>query len=137
MEVAFANKAVEQSFLNFKPSVKPGLLRLRDLIFEVANNHEQVGQLEETLKWGQPSYLTVKPKSGTTIRLDKIDADQATYGFFVHCQTSLIETYQDLFGELLSYNGKRGVILVAGQEPEDDILRHCFSLALTYHLKSR
>jgi hypothetical protein len=42
------------------------LLRLRALIFDTATRLPEVGELEETLKWGEPSYLT-KNKSGTTL----------------------------------------------------------------------
>ena len=34
--------------------------QIRGLIFDVAKDHtDGVGRLEETLKWGEPSYLTI------------------------------------------------------------------------------
>ncbi len=40
---------------------------LRHLVLETASETEGVNKLEETLKWGEPSYLT---KNGSTIRMD-------------------------------------------------------------------
>ena len=44
------------------------LLLVRTLIFDIAKQTPVVGEIEETLKWGEPSYLT-KNKSGSTITL--------------------------------------------------------------------
>ena len=44
------------------------LMTLRALIFDVAAKTDGVGALDETLKWGEPAYLT-RSKSGSTIRL--------------------------------------------------------------------
>ena len=45
-------------------------MKLRQLIFDVAAKTKDVGQLEETLKWGEPAYLTSESKSGSLIRID-------------------------------------------------------------------
>ena len=34
------------------------LLHLRQIILDTASETEGVNELEETLKWGEPSYLT-------------------------------------------------------------------------------
>ena len=38
-------------------------------ILELAASIEGVGEIEEALKWGEPSYLTSKTKSGGRIRI--------------------------------------------------------------------
>ena len=54
---------------SFYPSLqREKLLLIPTLIFDVAKQTPDVGEIEETLKWGEPSYLT-KNKSGSTIRL--------------------------------------------------------------------
>jgi len=40
------------------------------MIFDVAKKTPGVGKLEEDLRWGQPSYLTLETGSGSTIRID-------------------------------------------------------------------
>ena len=64
------NKLVKQKFQTYPEDIKPKMEKLRNIIFEVAKNTEGVGELVETLKWGEPAYLTSKTKSGTTIRID-------------------------------------------------------------------
>ena len=54
----FAHEEVAAVFDAYPKSIKAKLLRLRRMIFEVAARTPEVGPLEETLKWGQPSYLT-------------------------------------------------------------------------------
>ncbi len=64
--------AVEAAFGAYPAPVKAKLLALRRLIFDTAKRTKGVGALEETLKWGQPSYLTPETKSGSTIRIDQV-----------------------------------------------------------------
>ena len=65
----FEETAVAGVFENFPDASRAGLLLLRDLVFDVAALDPRIGKLTETLKWGQPSYLTLESKSGTPIRL--------------------------------------------------------------------
>ena len=80
-------------------------LQLRDLIFETAADMPEVGPLTETLKWGQPAYLTRK---GTTIRLGV--PKQAQFGLFVHCQTRLISEFSQTFPGTDRIEGTRAVL---------------------------
>ena len=55
-------------FDRYPKPVRARLLALRELIFDTAKATKGVGAIEEALKWGQPSYLTLKSKSGSTVR---------------------------------------------------------------------
>ena len=107
---------------------------LRDLIFETADATPQVGEIEETLKWGEPAYLTHRPKSGTTLRLgwDKT-GDHAC--LFVPCQTSLIDTWRAHYHKTLDFVGNREVSLPTHRPLPRAELQHCIAMALTYHLR--
>jgi len=133
----FQYSEVEDVFKAYPEKLRRKLLALRHLIFHTACEIECVGPLEETLKWGQPSYLTTRSKSGTTIRIDQIKSDTGLYGMFVHCQTSLISTYRELYPGILSFDGKRCVRFNEDDDPPEDVLRNCIALALTYHLNNR
>ena len=113
------------------------MLALRRLIFDTARATPGVGALQETLKWGQPSYLTTVTKSGSTIRIDRVKSDDAGYALFFHCQTDLVETFRELYPTELSYGGNRSILLKAEQAIPEAALRHCVALALTYHLRKR
>lgn len=128
---------VESVFNAYPTKMKAKLLRLRQLILETAADIKEVGALEETLKWGQPSYLTTETGSGTTIRIDQIKSTPEHYGMFVHCQTSLLATYREMYPKDLAYDGNRCVRFSAEEDPSEEILRHCIALALTYHHRKK
>ncbi|WP_262691063.1 DUF1801 domain-containing protein [Kordiimonas aestuarii] len=133
MNPEFKDKQVEAAFAAFAHSERAQLHKIRTLIFIVASSDRAIGQLTETLKWRQPSYLTVQSGSGTTIRLGV--PKQGTAAFYVHCGTSLITDYQDIYGDRLTYEGKRAVLFSADEPLPIDPLTHCISLALTYHAR--
>jgi hypothetical protein len=110
---------------------------LRRLIFDTAKTTGGVGRLEETLKWGQPSYLTPETKSGSTIRIDQVKSTAGQYAVYFHCQTDLVATFRELYPTEFSYGGNRSILLNAEDKIPEPALRHCLALALTYHLKKR
>ena len=132
-----SDPAVDAVFSAYPKPVKAKLLALRRLIFDTAKATAGVGALEETLKWGQPSYLTPKTKSGSTIRIDRLKSSANQYAVYFHCQSNLVETFRELYPTELSYEGNRSIILNADDAIPEAELRHCVALALTYHLKKR
>ncbi len=121
-------------FASYDPAQRKKLLALRKLIIDTARAAEGVGPLEETLKWGQPSYLT-KSKSGTTIRIDRHSDNR--YALFVNCQTDLIATFREHYPRQFKYEGKRAIVFDLEKDPPATALRHCIALALTYHVRKR
>jgi len=91
--------------------------------------------LTETLKWREPSYLTEKTKSGTTLRFDWKETHPDKLGIFVNCRTSLIRSFQDLFSDELIFAGTRAIWLDINQPLPKDILAICIGKILTYHLE--
>jgi hypothetical protein len=83
------------------PESVTGLLELRRLILETAVETDGAGKIVETLKWGQPSYLTEKPKSGTTIRIAKDGSELGDIALYVSCSTSLVSEWRGLFPDLI------------------------------------
>ncbi len=122
---------VGNAFDAFPPVSRPQFQAIRTLIFEVARENPEIGELTEALKWGQPSYLTEKSKSGTTVRLGcKKGTD--TPALFVTCHTSLLDEFKTFYPDDFDYEGNRALIL---REPVEQVryeLKHCIALALTY-----
>lgn len=133
----FGNPEVAAVFRAYPKDLRTKLMFLRRLIFDTASAIEGVGELEETLKWGQPSYLTTESKSGTTIRIDRVKSGQGQYAMYFHCQTTLVATFRELYPNELSYGGSRSIIFDEKDEFSEEALRHCISLALTYRLVRR
>lgn len=127
------NENVKLKFGSYPSHVRPRLDELRNLILDVASNTDGVGKIEETLKWGEPSYLTSETKSGTTIRIDWKEKYPEQYAVYVNCNTSLIDSYNSLFPEVFSYEGNRAIVFFINEKLPEEELRVCFQMALTYH----
>src|SRR5260370_41227412 len=132
-----SSPAVDAIFSAYPKPIRAKLLALRRLIFDTAKTTKGVGALQETLKWGQPSYLTAETKSGSTIRIDQVKSTANQYAVYFHCQTDLVETFRELYPKELSFGGNRSILLNAQAELPEAPLRHCVALALTYHLNKR
>jgi len=56
---------VAAAFDGFPTPVRRRLLEVRSLIFATAARSNEVGPLTETLKWGEPAYLTEATEIGS------------------------------------------------------------------------
>ncbi|MEX0955651.1 MAG: DUF1801 domain-containing protein [Rhizobiaceae bacterium] len=137
VKLRFADPNVEQAFDALPVAARDGLLALRSLIFEAAATHQAVGRIEETLKWGQPSYLTPETKSGSTIRLGVPRSPHHDYALFVHCQTDLTRQFETHYPGVFDFEGTRALLFRADKPIHADALRHCIGMALTYHARKR
>ena len=131
------NSAIEAIFMAYPKPVRTKLLALRRLIFDTAKSTNGVGPLEETLKWGQPSYLTSKTRSGSTVRIDHVKSVANQYAVYFHCQTDLVATFRELYPREFRYGGNRSILFSTDDVIDKPALRHCLALALTYHLNRR
>lgn len=125
-------KAVAQVFEGYPTPLRTRALALRSLILETAASTEGVGEIEETLKWGEPAYLTSKSKSGSTIRIG-VKPDDQTYALHFICHTKLVEKFRHWFPTELHFDGNRSILIRLGEEPSQDALATCIAAALTYH----
>ena len=124
---------VETVFDTYPPEMKDGLLVLRNLIFETASELDNVGTLEEALKWGEPSYLTPQTKSGSTIRLAWKEAKPDQYSIFFKCTANLVLAFKEKFPHEFTYGGKRSIDFKLGEAIPEAELKQCIAIALTYH----
>lgn len=109
-------------------------LALRALVYDVARAHADVGALAETLKWGEPAYLTEQSGSGTTLRIAWRAKHPDSLGLYVHCQTDLVARFRALT-EGLAFEGKRGILLPLAEPLPEGPLRDCIAATLRYHLR--
>jgi hypothetical protein len=110
---------------------------LRKLIFDTAGKTQGVGELEETLKWGQPSYLTSETKSGSTVRIDAIKGDVTRCAVYFICHTNLVDRFRELYRGKLEFEGNRAIVLdVRASLPAHEI-GHRIAMALIYQLDKR
>ncbi len=129
----FGSADVEAAFNSFPEPARSGLLSLRRMIFDTAATTPGVGTLSETLKWGQPAYLTPETRSGSTIRLGL--PKQGGIAIYAHCQTTIISDFRNQFPDDFAYEGNRAIHFNEAEAAPPDQLRLLIRHALTYHLK--
>ena len=132
----FQSKAVKEKFDSYPKEIRPKMLSLRQLIFAVAARTPGVGPLEETLKWGEPSYLTPS-QSGSTVRIDWKKSMPSQYAVYFNCKTSLVQTFGEMFGDTFSYGGQRSILFEKSANIPMQELAVFISIALTYRLHKK
>lgn len=133
---AFQNPDVAAVYAAFPDAARVRLLALRSLLLSVAGALDGVGPLTETLKWGEPAYLTEASRSGSTIRLGWKASDPTRCAVYFNCQTTLVDDFRTLFPEL-SYSGNRAILVGLDAPLADEPLGRCLEMALTYHWNRR
>ena len=121
----------------FPAASRKMLLKLRQLILDCAAEDEAIGTLTETLKWGEPAYLTEQSKSGSTIRLGIDDHKPDSVAIYVNCQTTLVKDIQNKFPGVFDCENNRAIYFPAAGPLPSDELTECISMALKYHLNKK
>ncbi|RTE54320.1 DUF1801 domain-containing protein [Arenibacter aquaticus] len=129
MEV-ISDPKVKTVFNNYPTVVRKQLNNLRKLVLETAAEIEEVKKLEETLKWGEPSYLT---KYGSTIRMDWKEKNPDQFAIYFKCTSKLVPTFKTIYGDKFNFEGNRAIVFKLQDKIPEAELKHCISLALTYH----
>ena len=130
-----ADPAVRAVFEAQPPAMRDALLALRSHILAAAAGSGRVGSLVETLKWGEPAYLPARARIGTTVRINAVKGSADRYAIYVNCKTTLLESFRHLYPDGFRFEGNRAILFRVGEAYPTDALRHCLTLALTYHLK--
>ncbi len=115
------------------PAAREGMLALRHLIFDVAAGLPEVGRIEETLRWGEPAYLTPETRAGSTIRIGA--PKSVGFALYCNCRTTLIADFRDLVGNACRYEGNRAIMFRHTDEVAITPLSHLIARALTWHLR--
>lgn len=124
-------------FRGYPRPIKACLMEARQLIFATAAATEGVGVLTETLKWGEPAYLTEVSKSGSTIRLGRVPKQPDRCAIYFNCKTTLLDSFRARFADTLTLAGDRAIILDPALTLPGAPLQICLTMALTYHRTRR
>ena len=125
-----SNPKVKDVFNNYPKSVRNQLLHLRELVLSVALEIDGLEKLEETLKWSEPSYLT---KYGSTVRMDWKEKNPEQFAIYFKCTSSLVPTFKTIYKDKFEFEGTRAIIIKLNDKIPEAELKHCISMALTYH----
>ncbi len=130
-------KDVQEVFSSYPDHARQRLLEIRQLIFNCASADETIGELTETLKWGEPAYLTEKTGSGSTIRLGFKDNQPDTVAIYFNCQTTIIKQIQQRFDGLFDCVNNRAVLIPAKDSLPEKELSECINFSLKYHINKK
>ena len=123
---------ISNAIADWPQAAQNSLWVCRDIICDVAGR-AAIGPLQETLKWGQPSWLPKRPRIGSTLRINWSDTDPDHLTLYVNCNTSLGETMRELYPDAFRHEGNRALSFRLDQPAPTDAIDHCAFLTLTYH----
>ena len=135
--IPFKNPEVKTVFDSYPEEVREKLLVVRELIFKTASDLKGVGKLDERLRWGEPSYITNKTKSGSIIRVHHNPKKNFDFGVYFHCQTNLVFEFRQMFPKTFRFDGNRCLEFMVSDKLPTAELRKCFEMALTYNLSKK
>ena len=129
----FSSDNVQAAFEAIPSGDRAGLLKLRELIFDVAGGLDEVPFVTEDLRWGQPAYLT-PARVGSTIRLGQ--PKPGGFAIYTHCQTTIISDFAMAYPAWDRFDGNRAVLF--DDVAQIDPIRHgaLIKSALTDHLRT-
>lgn len=125
-----SNSEVKEKFKDYPPNARKQLKILRKLILKTAEEIESITEIEETLKWSEPSYLV---KKGSTIRMDWKARTPNQYALYFKCTSRLVPTFRVIFKNQLKFEGNRAIVFDMEEIINEEAIKYCITLALTYH----
>ncbi|WP_026450797.1 DUF1801 domain-containing protein [Aequorivita capsosiphonis] len=129
MELA-SDPKVEEVFKSYPKAVKQQMLYLRVLVLKTASEIDGLEKLEETIKWGEPSYVT---KYGSTLRIDWKEKTPEQYAMYFKCTSKLVPTFKTIFKNKFNFEKNRAILFKLNEEIPETELKQCIAMALTYH----
>ena len=91
---------------------------------------KRITEIEETLKWGEPSYLA---KNGSTLRMDWKSKTPQQYALYFKCTSRLVETFKKVFKNNFNFEGNRAIVFQMDDAISKAELKACIKATLTYH----
>ena len=132
-----APRTVEKVLESYPPGIRRKLLGLRKLMLETAAATPGVGPIDETLKWGEPAFLTSASKSGSTVRIGWKAATPGQYFMYFICTTNLVDNFRTWFPDDFKFEGNRALVFDENAVVPTDALAVCIAAALTYQRDNR
>ena len=124
------NPETAKKIKSYPKEIQTKLNYLRQLIIDTASENDQIEELEETLKWGEPSYLV---KKGSTIRIDWKAKTPDQYAMYFKCTSKLVKTFKEVYPNTFNYEKTRAIVFKLEDKVPKKELKLCINSALMYH----
>ncbi len=125
-----ANADVAAFFDALDPPLRRQLLGVRGAILAAAAGLPNPVAVDETLKWGEPSYRLTGKGRGTAVRINHSASGEIVLLF--HCKTALVARIRERFGATLAYDSNRAVILRGDQGSDATLIGDLATHSFTY-----
>lgn len=84
------NRQIKKKLDLYPSKARQRLIEIRDLVYEVAEE-EQLGEITEDIKWGEPSFSV---KKGSPFRMGWKSKQPNQVSLYFNCKTTLVETFK-------------------------------------------
>ncbi len=121
---------VDEIFAHYPDNVRDKMQFLRALVIQTAEETAHIDQLEETLKWGEPSYIT---KHGSTLRMDWKEKSPNQYAMYFKCTSRLVNTFRMVYDRKFQFEGNRAIVFHLNEKIPEQELKECIKATLLYH----
>jgi len=88
------NPKLEAIYNNYPDFVENKMRQLHALVIETAEETPEILDLEETIKWGELSFLTPQ---GSTLHMDWKPKTPDQYTLYFKCTSKLVSTFKIIF----------------------------------------
>ena len=129
---AFCDQQVSTFFDLLDAESRRSLMEIRSLIFAEAASLPDPADVEESLKWGEPSYRLAGRNRGKAVRINRHKSGMGKIALFFHCRTGLVEQFREQLGDSVAFEGNRAVVLQGGPLLDTGIVRHLVHQAFSY-----
>jgi hypothetical protein len=126
---------VKSALAGFPDGLRETALSLARLIKDIAENLTAVGELQDSLKWGEPSFAPKRKNVGSSVRIAARRDGKIAMNFI--CHTGLVERFREIYAGQLEFEGNRTIVVDPGKPLQRAELSYCIAMALTYHLEKR
>lgn len=121
---------------DWSPAAQQYLWTCRTLYHQTAQAAD-VGVLDEALKWGQPSWRPMTPRTGSTLRMGWSAEAADSMTFFVDCKTDIASRMADIYPDTFANDGRRQLALSLSDPVPQDPVQHLAEMTFCYHRAKR
>ena len=122
--------SVRDHYKQYSDSIRQPVDDLRTIVIEAASEIEELAEVEETLKLGEPSFLTT---GGSTVRIDWKQSMPDQFAMYFSCTSKLVPTFKRLFGDVFKFDKNRAIVFSTSSPIPTTKLKACVAAALQYH----
>lgn len=120
----------EHTINNYPDQARRRLEELRTLVLEAAEETGDTSNLHETLKWGEPSFVT---RHGSTLRMDWKEKTPDQFAMYFKCTSKLVTTFRLIYPDVFQFEGNRAIVFQMNDPIPKKELKECIKATLTYH----